>query len=77
MMMVSMKWTVKYFLLPSSVSNNTIEYVRSNNELVEQLRGAGIDAVSQPLTGSTIGDNCTTRWQLRSLLELGAMRFYQ
>jgi peptide/nickel transport system substrate-binding protein len=39
------------------VGNDTIEYVRSNNELVEQLRSAGIDAASQPLTGSTHGDN--------------------
>jgi peptide/nickel transport system substrate-binding protein len=39
------------------VGNDTIEYVRSNNEIVEQLRAAGIDAVSQPLTGSTHGDN--------------------
>lgn len=39
------------------VPNDTIEYVRSNNELVEQYRAAGIDAVSQPLTGSTINDN--------------------
>jgi peptide/nickel transport system substrate-binding protein len=37
--------------------NDTIEYVRSNNELVEQLRAAGIDATSQPLTGATVNDN--------------------
>ncbi len=43
--------------LTIQVPNDTIEYVRSNNELVEQLRAAGIDAVSQPLTGSTINDN--------------------
>lgn len=36
--------------------NDTIEYVRSNNELVEQLRAAGIDAVSQPVTGATAND---------------------
>jgi peptide/nickel transport system substrate-binding protein len=36
--------------------NDTIEYVRSNNELVEQLRSAGIDAVSQPVTGATAND---------------------
>ncbi len=39
------------------VGNDTIEYVRSNNDLVEQLRDAGIDASSQPLTGATINDN--------------------
>ena len=38
------------------VSNDTIEYVRSNNDIVEQLRDAGIDAVSQPLTGATSND---------------------
>ena len=43
--------------LTIQVPNDTIEYVRSNNELVEQLLAAGIDAVSQPLTGSTINDN--------------------
>jgi peptide/nickel transport system substrate-binding protein len=37
--------------------NDTIEYVRSNNEIVEQLRAAGIDATSQPLTGATVNDN--------------------
>jgi peptide/nickel transport system substrate-binding protein len=36
--------------------NDTIEYVRSNNELVEQLRAAGIDATSQPVTGTTAND---------------------
>jgi peptide/nickel transport system substrate-binding protein len=35
------------------VSNETIEYVRSNNDIVEQLRDAGIDATSQPVTGAT------------------------
>ncbi len=39
------------------VPNDTAEYTRSNNEVVEELRAAGIDAVSQPLTGSTFGDN--------------------
>jgi len=36
------------------VETSTIEYVRSNNEIVEELRAAGIDATSQPLTGATI-----------------------
>jgi peptide/nickel transport system substrate-binding protein len=39
------------------VETSTIEYVRSNNEVVEELRAAGIDATSQPLTGATIADN--------------------
>jgi peptide/nickel transport system substrate-binding protein len=39
------------------VNNDTIEYIRSNNDLVEQLRNAGIDATSQPLTGATIDNN--------------------
>jgi peptide/nickel transport system substrate-binding protein len=39
------------------VPNDTAEYTRSNNDIVEQLRNAGIDATSQPLTGSTINDN--------------------
>jgi peptide/nickel transport system substrate-binding protein len=47
--------------------NDTIEYVRSNNELVEQLRAAGIDAISQPVTGATADDaratgNFTAAW---------------
>src|SRR4051812_24114649 len=37
--------------------NDTIEYVRSTNVIVEELRAAGIDATSQPLTGNTTGDN--------------------
>ena len=36
---------------------DTIEYVRSTNVIVEELRAAGIDATSQPLTGSTASDN--------------------
>jgi peptide/nickel transport system substrate-binding protein len=47
----------KVLALNIQVPNDTIEYVRSNNDLVEQLRGAGIDATSQPLTGATINDN--------------------
>ena len=39
------------------VETSTNEYVRSNNEIVEELRAAGIDASSQPLTGATIQDN--------------------
>jgi len=39
------------------VGNDTIEYIRSNNEIVEELRAAGIDATSQPLTGATADDN--------------------
>ena len=39
------------------VPNDTAEYTRSNNDLVEQLRNAGIEATSQPLTGATINDN--------------------
>ncbi|MEO8395871.1 MAG: ABC transporter substrate-binding protein, partial [Chloroflexota bacterium] len=39
------------------VGNDTIEYVRSTNVIVEELRAAGIDATSQPLTGNTTGDN--------------------
>lgn len=39
------------------VPNDTIEYIRSNNELVEQLIAAGINASSQPLTGAAIDDN--------------------
>jgi peptide/nickel transport system substrate-binding protein len=34
------------------VRNDTIEYVRSLNEIVEELRNAGIDATSQPVTGA-------------------------
>jgi peptide/nickel transport system substrate-binding protein len=39
------------------VDTSTIEYIRSNNEVVEELRAAGIDATSQPLTGAVMGDN--------------------
>ena len=39
------------------VPNDTAEYTRSNNDIVEQLRDGGIDATSQPLTGATINDN--------------------
>ncbi len=39
------------------VPNDTAEYTNSNNDIVEQLRNAGIDATSQPLTGATINDN--------------------
>jgi peptide/nickel transport system substrate-binding protein len=38
------------------VHNSTIEYVRSNNEIVEQLRAGGIDASSQPLQDATADD---------------------
>jgi len=34
------------------VRNDTIEYVRSLNEIIEELRNAGIDATSQPITGA-------------------------
>jgi peptide/nickel transport system substrate-binding protein len=47
----------KTLALNIEVPNDTAEYTRSNNDLVEQLRDAGIDATSQPLTGATIGDN--------------------
>jgi peptide/nickel transport system substrate-binding protein len=39
------------------VETSTIEYVRSNNEVIEELQAAGIDATSQPLTGAAITDN--------------------
>jgi peptide/nickel transport system substrate-binding protein len=41
------------------VRNDTIEYVRSNNDIVEQLRDAGIDASSQPVTGATWNSDVT------------------
>jgi len=47
----------KALSLALQVETSTIEYVRSNNEVVEELRAAGIDATSQPLTGATIQDN--------------------
>jgi len=43
--------------LAIQVETSTAEYVRSNNEIVEELRAAGIDATSQPLTGATRVDN--------------------
>lgn len=43
--------------LDLEVPNDTAEYTRSNNDIVEQLRAAGIDATSQPLTGATWNDN--------------------
>jgi len=39
------------------VNNSTAEYTRTVDVVVEQLRAAGIDATSQPLTGATMGDN--------------------
>jgi len=39
------------------VNNSTAEYTRTVDVVVEQLRAGGIDATSQPLTGSTWGDN--------------------
>lgn len=39
------------------VENSTAEYTRTVDVLVEQLRAAGIDATSRPLTGATIGDS--------------------
>jgi peptide/nickel transport system substrate-binding protein len=36
-----------------TVTNDTQEYVLSNNELVEQLQKAGINATSQPVNGAT------------------------
>ena len=47
----------KVLSLNIQVPNDTAEYTRSNNDIVEQLRNAGIDATSQPLTGATINDN--------------------
>jgi peptide/nickel transport system substrate-binding protein len=47
----------KVLSLNIQVPNDTAEYTRSNNDIVEQLRDAGIDATSQPLTGATLGDN--------------------
>jgi peptide/nickel transport system substrate-binding protein len=42
---------------PIEVNQNSIEYVRTVNVLVEQLRAAGIDATAQPLTQNTANDN--------------------
>lgn len=39
------------------VNNSTAEYTRTVDVIVEQLRAAGIDATSQPLTGQTWDDN--------------------
>jgi peptide/nickel transport system substrate-binding protein len=39
------------------VNQNSIEYVRTTNVLVEQLRAAGIDATANPLTQNTANDN--------------------
>ena len=39
------------------VNNSTAEYTRTTDVVVEQLRAAGIDASSQPLTGATMGDS--------------------
>jgi peptide/nickel transport system substrate-binding protein len=47
----------KVLALNIQVSTDTVEYARSTNVIVEELRAAGIDATSQPLTGSTSGDN--------------------
>jgi peptide/nickel transport system substrate-binding protein len=42
---------------PIEVNQNSIEYVRTTNVLVEQLRAAGIDATANPLTQNTANDN--------------------
>lgn len=42
---------------PVEVNQNSIEYVRTVNVLVEQLRAAGIDATANPLTETTANDN--------------------
>jgi len=47
----------KVLALNIQVSTDTVEYARSTNVIVEELRAAGIDATSQPLTGSTSTDN--------------------
>ncbi len=39
------------------VNNSTAEYTRTTDVIVEQLRNAGIDATSQPLTGQTWDDS--------------------
>lgn len=39
------------------VNNSTAEYTRTVDVIVEQLRAAGIDATSRPLTGATWGDS--------------------
>jgi peptide/nickel transport system substrate-binding protein len=42
------------------VNNSTAEYTRTVDVIVEQLRAAGIDATSQPLTDSTWQDQAMT-----------------
>jgi peptide/nickel transport system substrate-binding protein len=42
---------------PIEVNQGSIEYVRTVNVLVEQLRAAGIDATANPLTENTANDN--------------------
>ncbi|MHB8625871.1 MAG: ABC transporter substrate-binding protein [Aggregatilineales bacterium] len=42
------------------VPNDTQEYILSNNELVEQLQKAGINASSQPVNGATEGNATQT-----------------
>jgi peptide/nickel transport system substrate-binding protein len=37
--------------------NSTVEYTRTIDVIVEQLKAAGINATSHPLTGSTVGTN--------------------
>jgi peptide/nickel transport system substrate-binding protein len=39
------------------VNNSTAEYTRTVDVIVEQLRAAGIDATSRPLTGATMDDS--------------------
>ncbi len=39
------------------VNNSTAEYTRTVDVIVEQLRAAGIDALSRPLTGATWSDS--------------------
>jgi peptide/nickel transport system substrate-binding protein len=39
------------------VNNSTAEYTRTVDVIVEQLRNAGIDATSRPLTGATMDDS--------------------
>jgi peptide/nickel transport system substrate-binding protein len=47
----------KNLSLNIQVSTDTVEYARSTNVIVEELRAAGIDATSQPLTGNTASTN--------------------
>jgi len=47
----------KNLSLNIQVSTDTVEYARSTNVIVEELRAAGVDATSQPLTGSTASNN--------------------